>query len=59
MKDVCYPLNERGPSNFSEMSKAYIFIALIFEERDLKNHIGQEYNEYKKSIPNICPFSFK
>lgn len=33
----------------------YIAIAVIFEERDLVNHFGQEYREYQRRVPRFIP----
>lgn len=33
----------------------YIAIAVIFEERDLVNHFGQEYREYQRRVPKFIP----
>ena len=43
---------------FAAMATGYIFIALIFEERDLVKFIGDEYKQYQKDVPKVCPFSF-
>ena len=43
---------------FAVMATGYIFIGLIFEERDLVNLIGEDYKKYQKDVPKICPFSF-
>lgn len=44
---------------FAIIVTGYIFIALIFEERDLANLIGEDYRQYQKDVPKICPFSFR
>jgi len=44
---------------FAIIVTGYIFIALIFEERDLVNLIGEDYKQYQKDVPKICPFSFR
>jgi len=51
------PVMSAGHLFFSVMTTAYIFIALIFEERDLENAIGDKYREYKRTVPKICQFS--
>lgn len=35
----------------------YIFIGLYFEEKDLAANLGNDYQEYKKRVPMIVPFS--
>lgn len=52
------PTMSVGHLFFAVMATAYIFIALIFEERDLENALGEHYKEYQKTTPKICPFSF-
>jgi len=43
---------------FAIIVTGYIFIALIFEERDLVNLIGENYKQYQKDVPKVCPFLF-
>ncbi len=43
---------------FAIVVTGYIFIALIFEERDLVNLIGENYKQYQKDVPKVCPFLF-
>jgi len=43
---------------FAVIVTSYIFIALIFEEKDLVNLIGENYKQYQKDVPKLCPFSF-
>lgn len=52
------PTMSIGRLFFAVMATGYILIALIFEERDLENAHGDDYREYKKTTPRICPFSF-
>jgi len=55
---VATPVMTVGHLFCAVMCIAYIFIALIFEERDLVNAIGEPYKEYQRTVPNVCPFSF-
>ena len=55
---VATPVMTLGHLFFAVMCITYIFIALIFEERDLLNAIGEPYKEYQRTVPKICPFSF-
>ena len=55
---ITTPVMTVGHLFFAVMCIAYIFIALIFEERDLVNVIGEPYKEYQRTVPKICPFSF-
>lgn len=41
---------------FAMAASAYIYVALIFEERDLISAHGDKYLDYKKSTPKVCPF---
>ncbi|QDU29668.1 hypothetical protein ETAA8_47830 [Anatilimnocola aggregata] len=40
---------------FALGTTAYIFIAVIFEERDLIAHFGERYAEYRRSTPMLVP----
>ena len=40
---------------FSIATTAYIFVAIQLEENDLVNAYGDEYKNYKKSVPMIIP----
>lgn len=35
---------------------AYIYIAMVYEERDLVGFFGQTYEDYKRKVPKIIPF---
>ena len=43
--------------NHQTLAYFFIFIALIFEERDMEIAHGERYKEYKRTTPKICPFS--
>lgn len=53
------PVMTAGHLFFAAMATTYIFIALIFEERDLEQNHGEHYREYKKTTPKLCPFPFR
>ena len=40
---------------FAGACSAYIFVALIFEERDLVAHFGETYREYRRTVPSLMP----
>ena len=40
---------------FAIMTTAYILVAIQLEERDLTNHFGQQYREYKERVPMLIP----
>lgn len=43
---------------FAAVTTAYILVAVKFlEEKDLKNLIGKDYEEYQKEVPMIVPFT--
>ena len=44
---------------FAATTTVYILIALQFEERDLRRHFGETYNEYRKRTPMFIPRLFK
>lgn len=41
---------------FAGVCSAYIFVALIFEERDLVAHFGDTYRSYREEVPALVPF---
>ena len=38
---------------------AYILIAIYFEERNFIEDLGEDYTEYKRTVPGLVPFSKK
>jgi protein-S-isoprenylcysteine O-methyltransferase Ste14 len=42
---------------FAAVCTAYIMVALQFEERDLVNHLGDRYREYKRQVGGLIPVS--
>lgn len=49
------PLMTQGQLLFSVMTTLYILIGIQFEEHDLKNALGADYEHYKNSVPMIFP----
>jgi protein-S-isoprenylcysteine O-methyltransferase Ste14 len=44
---------------FSIATTAYILLAIQFEERDLVREHGENYEEYRRSVPMLIPFTGK
>jgi len=40
---------------FAVGASAYIFVAIVFEERDLMRYLGDEYRRYRESTPLMIP----
>ena len=51
------PLMTVGHLIFAIGTTVYIFISVKFlEEKDLRNYIGKEYEDYQKKVPMLIPF---
>src|SRR5207244_234868 len=46
-------------SLFAMLTIGYILTAIQFEEKDLQDHFGEKYRNFKKMAPMIIPFSKK
>ena len=44
-----------GHLTFALLSTAYIFVAIVYEERDLIAHFGEDYRRYRLATPMIVP----
>jgi protein-S-isoprenylcysteine O-methyltransferase Ste14 len=44
---------------FAGAITAYILITIYFEERNLIEDLGEDYTEYKRTVPGLIPFSKK
>lgn len=51
------PVMSTGHLLFAVGMTAYILIAIPYEERDLKDMLGQEYVDYQASVPKLVPFT--
>lgn len=49
------PQMSQGHLLFALVTTAYILIAIQFEERDLRRHIGEQYDEYRQQVSMIVP----
>lgn len=45
------PTMTLGHALFAGLMTAYMLIAVVFEERDLVAHFGEEYTEYQRKVP--------
>lgn len=45
-----------GHMLFSVLTTTYIFVAIVFEEKDLTDQYGDTYREYKRATPKVFPF---
>jgi len=44
---------------FALATTAYIFIGIQFEEHDLCNSLGKDYEDYRRDVPMLIPFCKK
>ena len=49
------PTMTLGHLLFAATMTAYMALAVIFEERDLVDHFGADYEEYRRRVPKILP----
>ena len=42
---------------FAMGTTGYILLALLFEERDLVESLGDEYRQYRQRVPKLIPFT--
>ena len=50
------PTMTLGHLVFALLATTYIFVAIVYEERDLIDHFGDDYRRYRESTPMILPF---
>ena len=53
----CTPHMSVGRLLFSVAMTAYIFIGIHYEERDLVEEFGEDYQKYRKETPMLVPYS--
>ncbi len=51
------PTMTAGHMIFAAVMTAYMMIAVIFEERNLVEHFGAEYEEYRRRVPAYIPWA--
>ena len=42
---------------FAIATSTYILLAITFEERDLVREFGETYEEYRREVPMLVPFT--
>jgi protein-S-isoprenylcysteine O-methyltransferase Ste14 len=51
----CTPDMSVGRLLFAGVSSVYIFVGLVYEERDLVAHFGETYERYREQVPALVP----
>jgi hypothetical protein len=46
-----------GHMLFAAVMTAYMMIAVVFEERNLVEHFGAQYEEYRRRVPKYIPWA--
>jgi protein-S-isoprenylcysteine O-methyltransferase Ste14 len=44
---------------FAVVTTAYILVAIQFEEHDLTREFGKTYEDYRRNVPMLVPFTGK
>ena len=50
------PLMTQGHLLFAAVASAYILVAVVFEERDLVQFLGEDYRRYRQRVPMFIPW---